>query len=63
MIETGKKHDISFSYGGYVGNTFDSHRMIYQAREQGGSELQDKVVESLFRHILKRKKAWVKLAF
>ena len=57
MIETGKKHDINFSYGGYVGNTFDSHRMIYQAREQGGSELQDKVVESLFKAYFEEEKS------
>lgn len=49
MEATGKKHGINFSYGGYTGNTFDSHRIIAAAKEQGGNKLQDAVVESLFK--------------
>lgn len=49
MIQTGLSVGIRFSYGGCTGNTFDSHRLIWKAREEGGSELQDKVVESLFK--------------
>jgi len=49
MKEVGKSVDIKFSYGGSIGNTLDSHRLIWKAREEGGSELQDKMVESLFR--------------
>lgn len=49
MTETGRAVGINFSYGGYTGNTFDSHRLIWKAREEGGSALQDKVVESLFK--------------
>lgn len=40
---------IRMEYGGYVGNTLDSHRLIWKAREIGGSDLQDKVVDQLFR--------------
>jgi len=49
MVQTGRSVGINFSYGGYTGNTFDSHRLIWRAREDGGSELQDRVVESLFK--------------
>eukprot|EP00956_Cyclotella_meneghiniana_P040687 scaffold202735_cov23-Cyclotella_meneghiniana.AAC.1 len=43
------EHGIEMEYGGTVGNTFDSHRLIWLAREVGGSELQDSVVERLFK--------------
>jgi len=49
MKETGLSEGINFSYGGYTGNTFDSHRLIWKAKEDGGIELQNKVVESLFK--------------
>jgi len=49
MAKTGSSVGIKFSYGGYTGNTFDSHRLIWKSREEGGSALQDKVVESLFK--------------
>jgi len=49
MKQVGKSVNINFSYGGSIGNTLDSHRLIWKAREEGGSELQDKMVESLFR--------------
>ena len=49
MTAVGKEEGISFSYGGYTGNTFDSHRIILAAKEQGGAELQNQVVESLFK--------------
>uniref|UniRef100_A0A7S2GZG4 DSBA-like thioredoxin domain-containing protein n=1 Tax=Helicotheca tamesis TaxID=374047 RepID=A0A7S2GZG4_9STRA len=49
MKSVGEECGIKFSYGGHVGNTFDSHRLIWKAREDGGSDLQDKMVESLFK--------------
>jgi len=49
MLQMGLSEGIRFSFGGYTGNTFDSHRLIWKAREEGGSEMQDKVVESLFK--------------
>jgi predicted DsbA family dithiol-disulfide isomerase len=49
MKATAAEHGINMNYGGTVGNTLDSHRLIWLAREVGGSELQDKVVESLFK--------------
>jgi len=48
MKAVGKEVGINFSYGGYIGNTFDSHRFIWQSRETGGSAMQDKMVEALF---------------
>lgn len=49
MKATAAEHGIRMEYGGRVGNTFDSHRLIWKAREEGGSELQDRVVERIFR--------------
>lgn len=57
MVQTGQQEGINFSYGGFVGNTFDSHRIIWKAREVGGSELQDKVVESLFKAYFEEEKS------
>jgi len=48
MKTVGDEVGIRFSYGGFIGNTFDSHRFIWQARETGGSNLQDKMVNALF---------------
>lgn len=57
MKKTGLEDDIKFSYGGHTGNTFDSHRLIWKAREVGGSELQDKIVESLFQAYFEEEKS------
>merc|ERR1712160_77966 len=56
MIQTGLFVGIKFSYGGYTGNTFDSHRLIWKAREEGGSMLQDKLVEILFKAYFEEEK-------
>lgn len=45
MIERGKAEGISFSYGGVVSQTTDSHRMIAKARELKGEEGQLRFVE------------------
>jgi len=57
MKETGLSEGIKFSYGGYTGNTFDSHRLIWKAYQDGGIELQDKVVESLFKAYFEEEKS------
>eukprot|EP00566_Odontella_aurita_P028759 CAMPEP_0113592304 /NCGR_PEP_ID=MMETSP0015_2-20120614/37759_1 /TAXON_ID=2838 /ORGANISM="Odontella" /LENGTH=144 /DNA_ID=CAMNT_0000498799 /DNA_START=319 /DNA_END=753 /DNA_ORIENTATION=+ /assembly_acc=CAM_ASM_000160 len=57
MTKVGEEHGIKFSYGGRVGNTFDSHRLIWKAREEGGSELQDRVVESVFKAYFEEEKS------
>jgi len=62
MTETGRAVGINFSYGGYTGNTFDSHRLIWKAREEGGSALQDKVVESLFKAYFEEEKSMGEIA-
>jgi predicted DsbA family dithiol-disulfide isomerase len=43
MKQVGREEGVHFSYGGFVGNTFDSHRLIclVKARQEGGSQLQD----------------------
>ena len=57
MKAVAEEHGISMNYGGSVGNTFDSHRLIWKAREVGGSELQDKVVESIFKAYFEENKS------
>lgn len=57
MKQVGESVNIAFSYGGHVGNTLDSHRLIWKAREVGGSELQDKMVESLFKAYFEEEKS------
>mmetsp|Transcript_52019 Transcript_52019/g.77086 ORF Transcript_52019/g.77086 Transcript_52019/m.77086 type:complete len:154 (+) Transcript_52019:376-837(+) len=57
MKQVGQSEGIDFSYGGYIGNTFNSHRLIWKAREEGGSELQDKVVESIFKAYFEEEKS------
>lgn len=47
MVATGKAEGIAFSYGGLIGNTEDSHRVIELAGHFG-AEQQDKTVEELF---------------
>jgi len=57
MKKVGNSEGIKFSYGGSTGNTFDSHRLIWKAKEDGGSMLQDKVVESLFKAYFEEEKS------
>lgn len=57
MKQVGDAENIKFSYGGSIGNTFESHRLIWKAREVGGSELQDKMVESLFKAYFEEEKS------
>merc|ERR1711959_558132 len=48
MISVGRQAGINFSYGGNTGNTFQSHRLVEWAREQGGALGQDRLIEALF---------------
>mmetsp|Transcript_13698 Transcript_13698/g.19755 ORF Transcript_13698/g.19755 Transcript_13698/m.19755 type:complete len:192 (+) Transcript_13698:137-712(+) len=48
MKQVGEEVGIQFSYGGFIGNTLDSHRFIWKAREIGGTQLQDKMVDAFF---------------
>ena len=41
--------NIDFSYSGFIGNTLDIHHLIWKSKEEGGLDLQDRVVESVFR--------------
>src|SRR5579859_8063407 len=47
MAAVGGSVGIQFKYGGQIGNTRDSHRLIAFAGEKGG-DYQDKLVEKLF---------------
>lgn len=46
MKNIGKEEGINFSYGGTVGSTIDSHRLVEWATERGK---QDEVIEELFK--------------
>ncbi|KAI5269143.1 thioredoxin-like protein [Aureobasidium subglaciale] len=49
LSRVGRAHGINFTFAGKVGNTRDSHRLIFLAGQQGG-DVQGKVVEELFRN-------------
>lgn len=57
MKAVAEEYGIQMEYGGYVGNTLDSHRLIWKAYEVGGSELQDKVVEQLMKAYFEESKS------
>lgn len=57
MKKVGEEVGISFSYGGSVGNSFDSHRLIWKAREEGGSELQNQMVDAIFQAYFEEEKS------
>jgi len=57
MKDVARKEGIDMSYGGNIGNTFDSHRLIWKALADGGSDLQDKVVEELFQAYFEQEKS------
>jgi predicted DsbA family dithiol-disulfide isomerase len=51
MIETGKQEGIEFSFGGKVGSTFDSHRLLYYVKQQeNGEKKQNDLINILFHY-------------
>ena len=48
MKRIGSSKKINFGYRGFIGNTLDIHRLIWKSRKEGGSYLQDIVMESIF---------------
>jgi len=50
MLQTGKQEGINFSFGGKVGSTFDSHRLLYYVKQQqNGEKKQNDLINILFR--------------
>ncbi|KAJ2616715.1 hypothetical protein H4S08_000651 [Coemansia sp. RSA 1365] len=47
IVEVGTKEGIQFKFGGKMSNTLDSHRLIDYAKDQGGRDMQEKIVEAL----------------
>ncbi|KAI9735869.1 MAG: hypothetical protein M1834_001334 [Cirrosporium novae-zelandiae] len=45
----GKQEGINFSFGGNTGNTRTSHRLIAMTGKEKGTEMQNRVVEELFK--------------
>lgn len=56
LKQAGEPLGIFFSYGGNVGNTFDSHRLVWWAYEKGQHEMQDKVIDSIFKAYFEEEK-------
>jgi len=56
MLKVGKEAGIKFDYGGAIGNTFNSHRLIDWAMQKGGHVLQNQLVEELFKAYFEEKK-------
>jgi predicted DsbA family dithiol-disulfide isomerase len=51
MIETGKEEGIQFSFGGKIGSTFDSHRLLYYVKQQeNGEKKPNDLINILFRN-------------
>jgi len=50
MTETGQQEGIQFSFGGKIGSTFDSHRLLYYVKQQeNGQQKQNDLINILFR--------------
>ncbi|CAF1153735.1 unnamed protein product [Adineta steineri] len=50
MTETGKQEGINFSFGGKIGSTFDSHRLLHYVKQQeNGEKKQNDLINILFR--------------
>ena len=47
MQEVGLKEGISFSYGGLIANTLDTHRLLAWALAEGGPSVQDDIAARL----------------
>lgn len=57
MIETGKQDGIHFSFGGQIGSTFDSHRLVHYVRQQpGGDKKHNELIDILFRYSFEEEK-------
>jgi predicted DsbA family dithiol-disulfide isomerase len=48
VAEAGEQVGIKFKFGGRIGATRDSHRVIHLAGKLGGEDLETKTVEGLF---------------
>lgn len=53
MKTVGNEYGINFSYGGLIGNTFNSHRLVQYAKDKGK---QDEMMEVLFRYYFEQEK-------
>lgn len=53
MKQVGRSHGINFSYGGLIGNTFNSHRLVQLAKNKNK---QDEMMEVLFKYYFEQEK-------
>ena len=57
MIETGRQEGIEFSFGGPIGSTFDSHRLIYYIQKQSNGETKhNDLIDLLFSSSFEKEK-------
>lgn len=57
MIETGRQDGIEFSFGGKIGSTFDSHRLLHYVKQQiDGEKKQNDLINILFRYSFEEEK-------
>jgi len=56
MSAYGKSCGIDFKFGGTVANTLDAHRVIQHFQEEKGSEVADKIVQSLYSQYFENEK-------
>ncbi|KAJ3029329.1 UNVERIFIED_CONTAM: hypothetical protein HDU68_012484 [Siphonaria sp. JEL0065] len=58
MKQVGSQEGIQFSYGGTIGNSLDSHRLIrYAGTLPNGSDAQDKLVNALYKSYFEEEKS------
>jgi predicted DsbA family dithiol-disulfide isomerase len=51
MTKSGQEEGIHFSFGGKIGSTFDSHRLLYYVKQQeNGEQKQNDLINVLFRN-------------
>lgn len=56
MQKVGLEDGIHFSYGGLIGNTMNSHRLITWCGEKFGFDKQNELVEELFKNYFEQEK-------
>ncbi|CAF1643241.1 unnamed protein product, partial [Didymodactylos carnosus] len=54
MQQTGKEEGIQFSYGGKVGSTFNSHRLVHYAKLHGNK--QNELIAIIFKYYFEQEK-------
>jgi predicted DsbA family dithiol-disulfide isomerase len=54
MVKQFKDAGVALTFDGLTGSTFDAHRLVAHAEQVGGVEMQNKLMEELFRAYFER---------